>query len=200
MGRNGHRVMFQPAPWVGRSGFGEFLNGLSLTGEAVEVGVHRGDFTKTLLDQWKGRVLHCIDPYLSEYDPEDPIHGTNREEDYKAWKEVVQARGPLAANVAFYGVVSKQAVSLFQDGSLDFVYIDACHQYEAVRDDLSTWWPKLKPGGVLAGHDIVCVGEIDGGWGKYIQRAAVEFGNYYDAVLHLVIEPDNSPWSYYFIR
>lgn len=41
----------------------------------------------------------------------------------------------------------------FQDNSLDFVFIDANHEYEAVKLDIETWLPKVKVGGVLAGHD-----------------------------------------------
>ena len=45
------------------------------------------------------------------------------------------------------------AVDLFDDLSLDFVYVDGEHSYEAVSKDISDWWPKISPGGVLAGHD-----------------------------------------------
>jgi predicted O-methyltransferase YrrM len=45
-------------------------------------------------------------------------------------------------------------VHSFADGSLDMVYIDACHRYDDVLSDLERWWPKVKPGGILAGHDV----------------------------------------------
>jgi hypothetical protein len=41
----------------------------------------------------------------------------------------------------------------FADDSLDFVYIDACHRYKKVKQDILAWLPKVKNGGVLAGHD-----------------------------------------------
>jgi predicted O-methyltransferase YrrM len=39
------------------------------------------------------------------------------------------------------------------DGSMDFVFIDADHSYEAVKLDIAKWAPKVKPGGWLGGHD-----------------------------------------------
>ncbi len=48
---------------------------------------------------------------------------------------------------------SIQAAGLFQPSSVDFCFIDADHTYASVLADLHAWWPKVKPGGTLAGHD-----------------------------------------------
>lgn len=48
---------------------------------------------------------------------------------------------------------SADAATQFEDGSVDFVYVDAGHTRDAVRRDLDAWWPKLKSAGVLAGDD-----------------------------------------------
>jgi predicted O-methyltransferase YrrM len=40
------------------------------------------------------------------------------------------------------------------DESLDCVYIDCCHEYECVKKDLDAWMPKVKKGGIVAGHDV----------------------------------------------
>ena len=45
----------------------------------------------------------------------------------------------------------------FADGSLDYVFIDADHSYAAVSRDIDAWRPKVKPGGILAGHDFTPV-------------------------------------------
>ncbi len=48
---------------------------------------------------------------------------------------------------------SVHAARLYRDNSLDFVYIDADHRYEFVKQDILAWRPKIKKGGVIAGHD-----------------------------------------------
>jgi len=48
---------------------------------------------------------------------------------------------------------SPLAASLFDDASIDFVFIDGCHETPAVLRDISVWLPKLAAGGILAGDD-----------------------------------------------
>jgi hypothetical protein len=50
---------------------------------------------------------------------------------------------------------SEQAAELFEDGTLDFVFLDADHAYSSVRRDLEGWFPKVKRRGVLGGHDYL---------------------------------------------
>jgi hypothetical protein len=70
----------------------------------------------------------------------------------------------FAANLSRAGVLSRvtahrcespAAAARFEDLSLDFVFLDARHEYDAVRQDLAAWWPKLRPGGLFAGHDYI---------------------------------------------
>jgi len=46
-----------------------------------------------------------------------------------------------------------EAAKLFENGSLDFVFVDAGHDYESVAEDIHYWLPKVKSGGMIAGHD-----------------------------------------------
>ena len=52
-------------------------------------------------------------------------------------------------------MTSHQASKMFSDNSLDFVYIDANHSYESVREDLKIWYPKVTNGGYLFGDDYL---------------------------------------------
>jgi predicted O-methyltransferase YrrM len=60
---------------------------------------------------------------------------------------------PVKDHVNFIRMESAKAAALYEDESLDFVFIDACHETEAVKADILAWWPKVKIGGILAGHD-----------------------------------------------
>ena len=57
--------------------------------------------------------------------------------------------------------------------SLDFVYLDARHDYDSVMSDLAEWHDRLRPGGVIAGHDYVDGDFVDGLFG--VESAVNEF-------------------------
>jgi len=48
---------------------------------------------------------------------------------------------------------SEEAYKIFADNSIDILFLDAAHDYENVSKDLRNWYPKIKQGGILAGHD-----------------------------------------------
>ena len=50
---------------------------------------------------------------------------------------------------------STQAAAEFDDDSIDFVYLDGDHQYQAIKQDIAAWYGKVRSGGILAGHDYV---------------------------------------------
>ena len=50
---------------------------------------------------------------------------------------------------------SLEAAQHIENNSLNFVYLDGSHKYEDVVNDIITWIPKIKKGGILAGHDIM---------------------------------------------
>lgn len=64
---------------------------------------------------------------------------------------------------------SLEAASQFEDNSLDFVHIDASHDYENVLADIRAWYPKVKPGGFITGDDYVI------NWGGVIQAVKEYF-------------------------
>jgi predicted O-methyltransferase YrrM len=70
---------------------------------------------------------------------------------------------------------SLDAVNLFADNSLDFVFIDASHEYEDVKNDILAWYPKVRNGGILAGHDYFDNGCVFPGVYKAVNEVFTDF-------------------------
>ena len=43
----------------------------------------------------------------------------------------------------------------FKEASLDLLYLDGRHNYEGVKEDLEAWYSKIRPGGIICGHDYL---------------------------------------------
>jgi hypothetical protein len=150
-----------------REQFGKLLNKRGLVGEAAEIGTHLGIFAEQFLSGWGGQVLHCVDPWQTALPGYvDDITDRDREQDYQAARERLSQFGE---RVRFHRLTSVEAAPAFPDESLDFVYIDANHATEHVRQDVLNWWPKIKPHGIMAGHDWT------GEWRSKIRRGVLSF-------------------------
>lgn len=53
-----------------------------------------------------------------------------------------------------FGGDSFTRIAELEDNSVDFAFIDACHEYEFVKRDIETMLPKMKKGGIISGHDM----------------------------------------------
>jgi hypothetical protein len=132
------------------------LNARGLTGDAVEIGVKRGRYSEYVLKRWRGRRLISVDPW-QEADPEEYVDHANVGQDLheRFFRETQQRLAPFGSRSEIWRTTSVEASNRVEDRTLDFVYIDARHDYESVLEDLRAWYPKLRPGGILAGHDYV---------------------------------------------
>ena len=63
--------------------------------------------------------------------------------------------------------LSWDGAQYYNDQSLDFIFIDAAHDYDSVKKDITAWFPKIKTGGVIAGHDYT--------WCDDVKRAVNEY-------------------------
>ena len=145
----------------------------------AEIGVHRGDFSRRILEIVKPKELHLIDPwqFLREEAYKDSNYGGKRGVNQslmdRRYQSVVKRFRPEIARhqIKIHRACSDQACDLFEDDYFDWIYIDGNHLYEFARKDLDLYYPKVKQGGFIAGDDY---GE-GGWWQGGVKKAVDEF-------------------------
>lgn len=139
-----------------RAELGDLCNELGIT-KAVEIGTHQGVFADQFLSRFFGTLI-CVDPwhcdspppyehFLPYYVPNSP----SRQFDMEIAKVVLASKHPGKSQL--WKMTSLEASSRITDESIGFVYIDGLHDLPHVKEDLAAWWPKVQPGGIIAGHD-----------------------------------------------
>lgn len=128
----------------------EFIQMLAERGAkyGVEVGTDHGQYAQQLCEGIPGLRLECVDPWVA-YTEGNKVH--SQEEVRQIYLEALERLKPY--DVGFFPMTSMEAVKDFVDNSLDFVFVDGNHEYDYVLEDMTEWYKKLKPGGIMAGHD-----------------------------------------------
>lgn len=160
----------------------------------VEIGVHRGLFSNHLLKNSHLEVLYSVDCWATNKENQDP-NGT-----YQYCTKLLSQYGERSKIIKEYSV---PASLKFPDDSLDFIYIDAPHDYYSVITDINVWFPKLRSGGILAGHDyhsdwpgvIDAVNEFFNSHKRYILNIT-EYGEVDDDGTTSVRNDKPSWWTY----
>jgi hypothetical protein len=150
------------------------LNARGLTGIGVEVGVRRGTYSHLLLWNWKGAKLISIDPWLEDapdaYVDKSNVTQSNHE---RLYEDTRRRLAPFGSRSEIWRLTSLRGAERLAERAVDFVYIDARHDYESVLEDLHAWFPKVRSGGILSGHDYVTGRFPQGEFG--VRRAVDEF-------------------------
>lgn len=179
-----------------RNEFPLILNSLNLKGEGAEIGVWEGDFSDFLLRNWNGKKLNSIDPwkFFDNKDYKDAMNIEQKRFD-DVYENTAMKLSEFGSRSQIIRKASKEASETFADEQLDFVYIDAQHHYEAVKEDIELWFPKVKKGGIVAGHDYLNGVRGDTVFG--VKKAVDEFAKANKLKLVISNEPDLKSW---FIR
>jgi hypothetical protein len=116
----------------------------------AEIGVERGRFTKQLLNPNPELKIFAIDPWIT-YKGYTSAWDDNIFEDFFLTTQE-RLKG---YNVEYIRKFSMDALADIEDDSLDFVYIDGNHAKPFVDQDIAGWTPKVRVGGIVAGHDYI---------------------------------------------
>jgi|TARA_R110000803_G_scaffold35965_2_gene77508 hypothetical protein len=135
-----------------------FLNKHDLT-RGAELGVQKGYNFKYLVENKPNLVLHGVDIWSEKHvrwdeTPSEDLQfqpdSVNSEflNDLQEWAKDYKGRAFFHRHFTTY------AHRFFNEGELDFIFIDAGHEYQDVKADIQCWYPKIKKGGYMLGHDI----------------------------------------------
>jgi hypothetical protein len=148
-GLKGHpRRMPVEVPGLGRDDLAVIFHELGFR-EGVEIGVKEGDYSEVLLRSNPGLHLRSVDPWLVRDGYRDR-RGQDVFDRYEAKARQVLAKYPGSEIVKGFSVDVARSLP---DGIVDFVYIDGHHSFQAATNDIAEWLPKIRPGGIISGHD-----------------------------------------------
>jgi len=133
----------------------------------VEIGSYQGESTTLFAHYFKPKNLYAIDPFVNGYDDQDGSStGDFTNVIYNFNLRIKQF--PCIKHLRQF---SDKAAVQFEDNSLDFVYVDGDHTFDAVLKDVKAYVPKVRVGGYIGGHDlgkkeitdvlILCFGDAD---------------------------------------
>lgn len=141
--------------------YSRFVREVPSGGCIVEVGCWKGKSVAYLavevINSNKNIMIHAVDTWLGS--PNETYHMADSHVKTDTLYDLfLNNIKPCSDVVTPIRKTSVEASSLYQDGSLDVVFIDASHDYDSVKQDIMHWLPKVKSGGYLAGHDYLWEG------------------------------------------
>jgi hypothetical protein len=143
----------------------------------AEIGVDEGDFSQRILRATEPEKLYLIDPWQHQEEYRNSCYGgLGSDGQAEMDRKYQRVRDRFAAQIDKGSVLphrlpSDRASSLFDDNHLDWLYLDANHLYEFVKQDLEIYYPKVKLGGYLCGDDY----GVRGWWQGGVTSAVNEF-------------------------
>lgn len=133
-----------------RAGFIEFVDTLPPGCSVIEVGSYTGESAELFLR--RAAIVVCVDRWKPYQDTEDGQPGGIQ--NMHAVEKLFDRRAALhAGRIVKCKCASPGAARLFADFSHDVVYLDAEHNEVATAEAIRAWIWKVRPGGILAGHD-----------------------------------------------
>lgn len=111
----------------------------------AEIGVKHGDFSAVIMSFNPKMKLYCVDSWA-------PYGRTTQERQDRHYQDT-KLKLDKYENVIYIKKTSVDALVDIPDGSLDFVYIDALHDFSSVIVDIIDWSKKVRRDGIVSGHD-----------------------------------------------
>jgi predicted O-methyltransferase YrrM len=136
----------------------------------IEIGVDEGLTSRYFLSQLPELKLFGVDPY-SEYLDWNGNY-LNQDGRNNTFDLAMERLNKFDKRYHLYRMTSDDAVDNFVDNSYDFIFIDGLHEYKQLLKDCANYFPKIRKGGVFAGHDYTAISGVK----KAVDEFAKEVG------------------------
>ncbi len=129
-------------------GLNNMCSNIKNISKMAEIGSYIGESTEVFAQNFSNSIIHCVDPWQPGYDTNDFASI-----DMDSVESEFDKRMKRYDNIVKIKKTSVDASFDYENGYFDFVYIDANHTYNAVREDIEKWLPKIKNNGYIGFHD-----------------------------------------------
>ena len=125
----------------------------------LEIGVDKGWNSYNILTNLDIKKLYLIDPYYPQSEGQDSDGERSYVKgEFRPTKKIAEdLLNPFDDKIVWKIGTTEEMINDIPDEYLDFCYIDGCHKYESVKKDIELCYPKIKNGGMIAGHDFTKV-------------------------------------------
>lgn len=165
----------------------------------VEIGVYKGETSAKLLelvpdmdligvDVWK-----TWDPQSAYYLSGDFVARQDREKQHENFLQAIRNIIPYGSRARIRLSDSALSAKRTPGRQFDLVFIDGDHSKKGVTRDIEAWWPRVKPGGILAGHDYDYPSQNGSTFGASVKEVVDTWSSYKGLELHL--ESDYVWWA-----
>jgi hypothetical protein len=160
-------------------GRGDLIELVPWGGRALEVGVNEGDNLLEWVTRRPDVICHGADSWEGKFKAAMP-----------------RAYSRIGSMVFLHPHSSLEVAEQFRNSRdrFDLIYIDAHHEYANVAADIRAWWPMVKVGGILAGHDYEMKPPMDGWEAIEVKKAVDDWAAENNLKINVIDEPAPSWW------
>ena len=121
----------------------------------VELGVQNGYYAAEMLRNWPNCTEYNLVDLWGHQENYHDFANADQETQDLIYADTMNNVKPWEEKIKVCRNYTMECVKTYDNGYFDFIYVDARHDFKGVSVDLAAYWPKLKVGGIMAGHDYV---------------------------------------------
>lgn len=121
----------------------------------LQSALQKGSFAFHTLSNWPSCMKYVLVDLWQQQSNYADVANVDTTEQERIMRQAITTLARFRDKIEICQNYTTVCTTRYPDNFFDYIYVDARHDYKGVSEDLVAWWPKLKDGGVFAGHDYV---------------------------------------------